>query len=294
MIGTLLAIGIIVAVVFLIRRRRKRLDTEHLIFKKVEIDPAEPTNAAEVGHSNPGSESGHSMASMNPFHHEMSSSSSTRLTLQVPNHRPPPMSQVPVTPSEAGDPYGGYVTPTSASVTAHSNPFSNHSAKEYRRPLQLVNRSSAVPTLASSISNHEDLRRERQEELTRQLAEMHQEMLELSSGLDCHASGANGEEAGCSQDLKRISVKSLRHLQAMAGTSNSSSSSSITAIGGPDGDAEIRVEDMKELIRSLRLQIEYLQLQQQSAWAQGLSDDPPPGYTPMVSRRLSSLTTGKH
>ncbi|KAF5331008.1 hypothetical protein D9619_005245 [Psilocybe cf. subviscida] len=276
-IGALLAVALVVVILFLLRRRQKRLDTEQLLFKKVEIDPAEPVTVSELGHSNFSSESGHSGASMNPFHqtyHETAGSSTPRLTLQVPNVRPPPMSQIPVTPSEAGDPYDGYVTPTATSVSAYSNPFSNRPTQEQRPPLQLVNRGSTVPTLASGISNHEDLRRARQEELSRHLAAMQQEMMELSSGLYNHASGANGEGNGPPDYVKRVSVKSLRHLKTAGGTS--SSSSSITAVGGPDGDAEVKVEDMKDLIRSMRLEIEYLQLQQQSAWAQGLSDDPPP------------------
>ena len=41
------------------------------------------------------------------------------------------------------------------------------------------------------------------------------------------------------------------------------------------------MSDMQEAIRSQREQIRVLREQQHSAWALGLSDDPPPGYTPM-------------
>ena len=41
------------------------------------------------------------------------------------------------------------------------------------------------------------------------------------------------------------------------------------------------MSDMQEAIRSQREQIRLLREQQHSAWALGLSDDPPPGYTPM-------------
>jgi hypothetical protein len=58
-------------------------------------------------------------------------------------------------------------------------------------------------------------------------------------------------------------------------------------------DTHMSVPDMHEVIRSLKMQIRVLREQQQSAWALGLSDDPPPGYTPMevgmqISREASS------
>ena len=46
-------------------------------------------------------------------------------------------------------------------------------------------------------------------------------------------------------------------------------------------EMHMSVSDMQEAIRSQREQIRELREQQQSAWALGLSDDPPPGYTPM-------------
>lgn len=59
------------------------------------------------------------------------------------------------------------------------------------------------------------------------------------------------------------------------------------------GEAEIIEEemqmsmpDMQEEIRSLKEQIRVLRQQQQSAWAQGLSDDRPPGYTPMEGMQI--------
>ncbi|KAF9469396.1 hypothetical protein BDZ94DRAFT_1303868 [Collybia nuda] len=42
---------------------------------------------------------------------------------------------------------------------------------------------------------------------------------------------------------------------------------------------ETEMSDMREQIRMMKEQIEYLQAQQQSPWAQGLSDEPPPGYS---------------
>lgn len=47
---------------------------------------------------------------------------------------------------------------------------------------------------------------------------------------------------------------------------------------------ETEMSDMREQIRTMKEQIEYLQAQQESPWAQGLSDEPPPGYS---ARHLS-------
>ncbi|KAG5653536.1 hypothetical protein H0H81_012477 [Sphagnurus paluster] len=39
------------------------------------------------------------------------------------------------------------------------------------------------------------------------------------------------------------------------------------------------IVEMRQQMREMREQIEYFQAQQQSEWAQGLSDEPPPGYS---------------
>jgi hypothetical protein len=48
-------------------------------------------------------------------------------------------------------------------------------------------------------------------------------------------------------------------------------------------DNAAEVSDLKELIRTLQEQIDYLRDQQQSSWAQGLSDEAPPQYTAVRS-----------
>ncbi|KIK01048.1 hypothetical protein K443DRAFT_99358, partial [Laccaria amethystina LaAM-08-1] len=57
-------------------------------------------------------------------------------------------------------------------------------------------------------------------------------------------------------------------------------------------ETHMSMPDIQEAIRSLKEQIRVLREQQQSAWALGLSDDHPPGYTPMevmqISREASS------
>ncbi|EDR06589.1 uncharacterized protein LACBIDRAFT_328847 [Laccaria bicolor S238N-H82] len=60
-----------------------------------------------------------------------------------------------------------------------------------------------------------------------------------------------------------------------------------------EDEVQLSLPDMQGVIRSLKEQIRVLKEQRQSAWAQGLSDDRPPGYTPMevgvqISREASS------
>jgi hypothetical protein len=69
---------------------------------------------------------------------------------------------------------------------------------------------------------------------------------------------------------REMSNLAQRHtLNSVSGLSTSGSSSQ-----GEEED----VESMREQIRQLRSQIVNLQLQQQSDWALGLSDEPPPAY----------------
>jgi len=48
------------------------------------------------------------------------------------------------------------------------------------------------------------------------------------------------------------------------------------------------VSDMKEEIRLTKEQIRLLKEQRRSQLAEGLSDDPPPAYTPMETRTRNS------
>ncbi|KAG6816691.1 hypothetical protein H0H87_003779 [Tephrocybe sp. NHM501043] len=48
---------------------------------------------------------------------------------------------------------------------------------------------------------------------------------------------------------------------------------------GSTNPAIVEMDEMREEMRVMREQLEYLRQQQQSAWAQGLSDEAPPGYS---------------
>jgi hypothetical protein len=52
------------------------------------------------------------------------------------------------------------------------------------------------------------------------------------------------------------------------------------------GDVGLSVTDMRVEMMLMREQIALLRAQQRSAWALGLSNDPPPGYTPIEMRQI--------
>ena len=87
------------------------------------------------------------------------------------------------------------------------------------------------------------------------------------------------------QDLdNRLRV--VQHNIVQLEESNARPGRSVSSRQQTSGAAEIIEEEMhmsmpdiQEAIRSMREQIGVLRRQQQSAWALGLSDDPPPGYT---------------
>ncbi|KAF8998270.1 hypothetical protein BDQ17DRAFT_1309300 [Cyathus striatus] len=101
------------------------------------------------------------------------------------------------------------------------------------------------PTLgSSSTTSREQIRRARQSEIKRRLHVVNQEMNELRSELSTPNTGAGRSEKA--------------------------------RTGGDDDE----MSRMREQVQDLQSHIELLQSQQESAWAQGLSNDPPPGYTP--------------
>jgi len=107
----------------------------------------------------------------------------------------------------------------------------------------------AAPPVMRSISTaaldprREALRRARQSEIDRQLRAVAQQMGDLKTGIT-------------TENTMQDSVHESRRTRS------------------DDGE----IAEMREQMRLMREQIEHLQAQQQSEWAQGLSDEPPPGY----------------
>jgi len=71
-------------------------------------------------------------------------------------------------------------------------------------------------------------------------------------------------------------MDSLATRQTVPTSSGPGSTSSSSGARGRETEHEM--ETMREQIRQLRAQIEHLQVERSSDWAQGLSDEPPPAY----------------
>jgi hypothetical protein len=142
-------------------------------------------------------------------------------------------------------PPGSQPLPSSSGKALPSS-TSNSNALGTRR-----NNRSAFPLLPSPLNvtgTQEEARRARQEDLNNRLRVVQHNIVQLEE-----SSAGPGR-----------SVSFRRQTSGVIGE-----------------EMQMSVPDMQEAIRSMREQIHVLREQQQSAWAQGLSDDPPPGYTPM-------------
>ncbi|KAF8647466.1 hypothetical protein AX16_006672 [Volvariella volvacea WC 439] len=110
------------------------------------------------------------------------------------------------------------------------------------------------PTLSTALTTAnatpEELRQARQEELRRQMAAIRRELDELRT-----------------EAVRKSSIKKQRLSER---------------------EEDMDMMALREQILMLREQIEFLQNQQQSPWAQGLSDELPPRYTPAPSHYLAS------
>ncbi|KAJ4000456.1 hypothetical protein F5050DRAFT_498960 [Lentinula boryana] len=118
---------------------------------------------------------------------------------------------------------------------------------------------SATTTVPKSNTTPEksELRRIRQQELERQMGEINEEIEELKNEA---AERSDPSSLGLAPRTS-IRKKSVRK--------------------GKDKDQKMEsVAQLKAQIRQMSEQIALLQAQQNSAWAQGLSDEPPPGYSP--------------
>jgi len=127
------------------------------------------------------------------------------------------------------------------------------------------NRSASplLPTPLNGPGTREEVRRARQEDLDNQLRVVQHNIVQL--------------EESSARPGRSVSLRRQASGQA----------------GIIEEEIHMSVPDMQEVIRSLKEQIRVLREQQQSAWALGLSDDRPPGYTPMevrmqISREASS------
>ena len=110
----------------------------------------------------------------------------------------------------------------------------------------------------------EAIRRARQNEIDARLRAVQQEVTHLTSDL-------RGEKGG-----RQLSVRWRR-----------ADTPGHQEVGEEE---EMSMAEMREQLRVMKEQIGHLREQQRSAWAQGLSDDPPPGYTLNPALRNSGPT----
>ncbi|KAF5330548.1 hypothetical protein D9619_005238 [Psilocybe cf. subviscida] len=179
-----------------------------------------------------------------------------------------------------------------ASIPDHSGVYlsekSGRARRAFRQSPPLLSYVGTNDSSAAMSSPHtDDLRRARQEELNHQLTARQEAIRELSSDLDSITKGHDYDISR--QHVRRVSGVTLHRLRSLAGRDaqqrEGGDNGHVVTVGdlgarGAEGPTEVNMIELQELNRLLRLEIESLKLQQQSAWAQGLSDDPPPGYTP--------------
>jgi len=180
--------------------------------------------------------------------------------------------------------YGGYIDPNASNSATSASGFGRqYHNRGPRTPLRSVTDGdhisspdtslgvySATPSSANNndgderanSNSVETVRRARQNEIDERLRAVQQEVTHLTSDL-------RGEKGG-----RQLSVRRRR--------ANTRGNEEVEA------EQEMGMAEMREQLSAMKEQIGYLREQQRSAWAQGLSDDPPPGYTP-TSRYSGSI-----
>lgn len=128
---------------------------------------------------------------------------------------------------------------------------------------------NAYASSQATTASREDIRRQRQQELDEQLRTVQEEINFLTSDI-------SGQKPGRHQSIRRQRTQNRGQTQEGDGVRN---------IASEDGaeDEDMSMEEMREQLRTMKNQISHLREQQRSAWAQGLSDDPPPGYSPAIT-----------
>lgn len=142
--------------------------------------------------------------------------------------------------------------------------------------------SSGATGAQSGKGRMEDLRRARQEELEQRLQSTQREMREILDEIDRHGAGKPPRRRPLPIPGQQDGSQSQASL---AGWALGAAAGDVRYSPAPT-DEQMTMDELKETLREMRAQVEYLHQQQQSAWAQGLSDEPPPGYS-AITRGLS-------
>ncbi|KAF8630443.1 hypothetical protein AX17_005420 [Amanita inopinata Kibby_2008] len=85
------------------------------------------------------------------------------------------------------------------------------------------------------------------------------------------------------REMNNLTVKQSLRSSPNSPASQGATEGSGRGVAGAESESEAGagegMEELKEQVRSLSTQIEHLRVQQQSDWALGLSDEPPPAYS---------------
>ncbi|KAG5653530.1 hypothetical protein H0H81_012471 [Sphagnurus paluster] len=155
-------------------------------------------------------------------------------------------------PSEGHDSgYGGGLRSEGSVYGGGSSIYSGVTTSTYRDLTPSAMGLAWSGTTAMQDARRDALRRARQAELDRQLLAVKREMHELNT------------------DIKTEAVKRM----SMRPPADQTREAFDREIEGAE------MAEMREQMRLMREQIEFLQAQQISAWAQGLTDQAPPGYS---------------
>ncbi|KAJ3813245.1 hypothetical protein EV368DRAFT_67228 [Lentinula lateritia] len=136
---------------------------------------------------------------------------------------------------------------------------------------ELASATRVVPT-GTAASEKFKLRRMRQQELEQQMREINEEIEELKN------EAAERSDPTTTGLMSRTSVRKMKSIRKGRNTDENTDS----------------VAQLKAQIQEMSEEILFLQSQQNSAWAQGLSDEPPPGYSPrLVAANIHSECSGQ-
>ena len=157
------------------------------------------------------------------------------------------------------DRQAGIVTPFTVQPTALHFPSTSGNKRGYTTTVTSVNNGDGDER--PDPNSIKTIRRARQNEINERLQAVQREVTHLTS------------------DLRR--EKGSRQLPVRQHGADTRGNQEVS-------EEEMGIGEMREQLRIMKEQIEYLREQQRSAWAQGLSDDPPPGYT--LTTRYSGPT----
>ncbi|PPQ88330.1 LOW QUALITY PROTEIN: hypothetical protein CVT25_012441 [Psilocybe cyanescens] len=273
-VGGLAVIAALAALIFFVRRRRQRPKGV-----KSETGGFDPRLMVEANPASLSQSPPRPSGSVDPFMTPQISQGNTGATPLAPVRSGMHSPQTSISTTSKGlaaqspeAAHGGIVDSSSSNgpdTAANTDYASSSSGLAYNSnrhlPLVTVTTGDHLSTPNSDFlvpsnrgNNIEAVRQARQRELDQRLRAVQQEMAALAS------------ELSSDRVERRPSIRKYAPIRNQGGAA-----AAVTEVE----DREMNMDEMKEQLRIMRERIDTLTAQQQSPWAQGLSDDPPPGYT---------------